>query len=65
MARGSLCELLEPPEPLEELLEELLEEAACAGEPSDTAMISGPLTPGPKYFESRSYAWRAVVMRCA
>src|SRR5438067_2410990 len=39
VARGSDCELLD------ELLDELVEDAGWAGEPSDTAMISGPFTP--------------------
>ena len=53
VARGSLpWELDDPDEPLEE---------ACAGEPSETAMISGPFTPGPKFCEIRSYARRSVV----
>jgi len=34
---------------------------ACAGVPSVTATISGPLTPGPKFADIRSYARRAVV----
>src|SRR5215831_12439752 len=53
LARGSLpdepWELAEPPE------------EAWAGEPSDTATSSGPLVPGPKLSEIRSYARRAVV----
>ena len=32
-----------------------------AGEPSETATISGPFTPAPKFWEIWSYAWRAVV----
>jgi hypothetical protein len=60
-ARGSL--LLDDEEELElpelELLElelpELeLPDGACAGVPSLTAISSGPLTPGPKYWEIRS-----------
>ncbi len=57
VARGSLPAELDDPD---ELLEPLLVEA-CAGEPSETAMISGPLTPGPKFCEIRSYARRSVV----
>src|SRR5215475_9722528 len=58
--------LEEPAEPPEEPAEpwepaELLEEEACAGEPSDTAISSGPFTPAPKLSEIRSYARRAVV----
>ena len=34
---------------------------AFAGEPSETARISGPLTPAPKFCEIWSYARRAVV----
>src|SRR5215475_13087363 len=56
----------EPAEPPEEPAEpwepaELLEEEGCAGEPSDTAISSGPFTPAPKLSEIRSYARRAVV----
>ena len=32
-----------------------------AGEPSETATISGPFTPAPKFWEISSYACRAVV----
>ena len=50
VARGSLP--WEPDDPDE--LPGLLLEEACAGEPSDTAIISGPFTPGPKFCEIRS-----------
>ena len=66
---------LPPPEPCEELdFDELAEdfdvlldaelalEGAFAGVPSETATISGPLMPAPKFFASRSYALRAVVV---
>src|SRR5215471_11667011 len=60
LARGSLlAEPWELPEPWEELAEPLDE--ACAGEPSETAISSGPFTPAPKLSETRSYARRAVV----
>ena len=41
---------------LDELLldDELLPDAGSAGDPSDTAMMNGPLTPGPKYLAIRS-----------
>src|SRR5215831_9585927 len=58
-SRGSLARGSLPAEPWE--LAEPLEEEACAGEPSDTAMSSGPFTPAPKLSEIRSYARRAVV----
>src|SRR5215469_8000222 len=62
LARGSLpAEPWELAEPLEEEEEEEEEEEACAGEPSETAMSSGPFTPAPKLSETRSYARRAVV----
>ena len=48
----SFCERLRAAESLR---------ARLAGEPSETATISGPFTPAPKFFEIRSYAWRAVV----
>ena len=35
--------------------------AGSAGDPSRTAISSGPLTPAPKFCEIRSYAWRDVV----
>ncbi len=67
-------ELLEPDEPdepeldededfeLDELEElEELELAGLAGEPSLTAIRSGPLVPGPKLLAVRSYARRTVV----
>ncbi len=37
------------------------DEDGCAGEPSEIAMINGPLLPAPKFSDIRSYAWRAVV----
>src|SRR5689334_8625072 len=63
-SRGSLARGSLPAEPWELAesceLAELLEEA-CAGDPSDTAMSSGPFTPAPKLSEIWSYARRAVV----
>ena len=46
VARGSLPDELEEPDELPE--------EAWAGEPSETATISGPFTPGPKFSEIRS-----------
>src|SRR3984957_5424145 len=72
-ARGSLWVEGEPVVPAVELvalvpsvvepewLGDPEEGGACAGVPRVTATISGPLTPGPKFADMRSYARRAVV----
>src|ERR1700761_6708189 len=49
VARGSLWELEDDPDDDEDE-----DDAGCAGEPSEIAMVSGPLLPGPKLSDIRS-----------